>query len=268
MDLTHSYKTAIPDDVLARYECFEVRNAAGILKATNPEQFENLVEVLRWFRLYTDDLITPGGQETNLAARLNHAFRSRGWREARVDTKIILALALRAFDGEPKPETIETVVENEGYQVDNFLYRVALDVEWNAKDGNLDRDLAAYRFLYQSGLIDGAVIITRTHKGLRDFGRELAAKAGQTEKEIRRVLGTSTTTNTEKLEPRVKRGDSGGCPLLVIAVSEKTWAGEGVQPSTEEKVIELESEATDEQAVPGLALTPLESLGADTPPTG
>ena len=34
-------------------------------------------------------------------------------------------------------EPIVTETVNEGYKVDNFRDRIALDVEWNAKDGNL-----------------------------------------------------------------------------------------------------------------------------------
>ncbi|MCB4825330.1 hypothetical protein LHA35_26810, partial [Roseicella sp. GB24] len=43
--------------------------------------------------------------------------------------------------------------------VDNFKGRVVLDVEWNAKDGNLDRDLASYRSWYEAGVISAGVII-------------------------------------------------------------------------------------------------------------
>jgi hypothetical protein len=42
-------------------------------------------------------------------------------------------------------------VYQEGYLVDNFKGRVALDVERNAKDGNLDRDLSAYRAWHEAG---------------------------------------------------------------------------------------------------------------------
>ena len=48
---------------------------------------------------------------------------------------------------ETEVKLIETQVENRGYKVDNLKSRLALDVEWNAKDGNLDRDVGAYRAL-------------------------------------------------------------------------------------------------------------------------
>lgn len=69
--------------------------------------------------------------------------------------------------GERDATVIESEVRNEGYKVDNVKGRVALDVEWNAKDGNLDRDVGAYRALYEAGIINGAAIITRTQADLR-----------------------------------------------------------------------------------------------------
>ena len=129
--------------------------------------------------------------------------------------------------------------------VDNFLGRIALDVEWNAKDGNLDRDLAAYRFLYDSALIDGAVIITRTQGKLRELGRKLGRESGMTEKKAKRILGTTTTTNTDKLVPRITRGDAGGCPVLVVAICDRTWAGRGIPIPKDAPLVSTSSDASE-----------------------
>ncbi|WP_307781205.1 BglII/BstYI family type II restriction endonuclease [Rhabdothermincola sediminis] len=116
--------------------------------------------------------------------------------------------------GEKRVRTVETEVYNEGYKVDNVKGRVALDVEWNAKDGNLDRDLGAYRALYTAGIIDGAAIITRTQDDLRKLAIQMGAET---------KFGTTTTTNLTKLEPRLTRGDGGGCPVLAIAISARCF---------------------------------------------
>lgn len=226
MDLTDSYTRALPQHIRDRYEFIETRNAAAILAATNPLRFDELLSALHDFQLRTEDLVQPGGQETELAARLNTAFRDKGWREARVDTRIRLELRKMPHKpaGELHPTLEDTEVFNEGYKVDNFVDRLALDVEWNAKDGNLDRDLSAYRALYDAALIDVAVIITRTQADLRTLGYRLGIEAGMDDERARRILATTTTTNTEKLRPRMQRGDSGGCPLLAVAICARTWA--------------------------------------------
>jgi len=227
MDLTTSFEYAVPAGVYVRYEFFETRNAGAVLRATNPEAFTEVMQILRDFYLIDDDLILAGGEESGLAKRLNHAFRSRGWREGRVDTEIKLVLRLMPFAeaGETSARVEESTVNNEGYKVDNVKERIAMDLEWNAKDGNLDRDLAAYRALYDAGLIDGAILVTRTIDDLRELGYSIRLKAGMDEKASRNVLSTSTTTNTKKLLPRLQRGDAGGCPVLVAAICKRTWEG-------------------------------------------
>jgi hypothetical protein len=227
VDLTASFETAVPADVFVRYDFFETRNAAAILRTTNAKAFAEVVDILRRFELIDDDLILAGGEESGLAKRLNHAFRSRGWREGRVDTEIKLVLRLMPFAGagETAARVEESSVTNEGYKVDNVKDRVAMDLEWNAKDGNLDRDLAAYRALYDAGLIDGAVLVTRTVDDLRALGYQIRLAAGMDEKSAKNVLSTSTTTNTKKLIPRLQRADAGGCPVLAAAICRRTWAG-------------------------------------------
>ncbi|MBO0841220.1 MAG: restriction endonuclease [Sciscionella sp.] len=221
MDLTVSYRTALPAALLARYELRETRNAAAILAATAPTESAELVEVLTDFELRAEDLVDPGGNESRLASRLNRAFRDRGWREGKVDTKITSELVIKAHRpaGETRDQVRTSSVFNEGYKVDNVKGRVALDIEWNAKDGNLDRDIGAYRALYDAGIIDGAVLITRTHDDLRSLAQRLALAAGHSTESARRRLSTTTTTNLSKLEPRMTRGDAGGCPLLAVAIS-------------------------------------------------
>lgn len=233
MDLTTSYRSVVPQDVLDRYAWLETRNAATILKSTNPVAFEDIVEVLRDFQLLSTDLTSPGGQRSDLARRLDTAFRERGWREGKVDLRVKLLLRLTPYRnaGERRATERETETTSAGYKVDNVLERVALDVEWNAKDGNLDRDLAAYRALYDAGFIDCAVIVTRTMDDLRELAARLSLAIGMSPEDAAKRLGTSTTTNTTKLEPRLQRGDGGGCPVLVAAICERTWEDHPPLPS-------------------------------------
>jgi hypothetical protein len=225
MELTRSWSTSLPAPVAERFELRETRNAAAVLAATAPEEFTELCAVLDAFVLHTADLIEAGGNESRLAQRLNADFRGRGWREGRVDTVVRSVLQVQPWAPAGERDVVERCdeVHNEGYKVDNVKGRVALDVEWNAKDGNLDRDVGAYRALYDAGLIDGAVVLTRTHDDLRELARDLARAAGRSDEQVRSRLSTSTTTHLGKLESRMSRGDAGGCPLLAVAISRRCW---------------------------------------------
>ena len=215
VDLTTSYEHVFPPEILERYELREVRNAAALLQATNPAEFADLVEVLSEFVLTEEDVLGAGGNKSDVARRLDLRFRELGWREARHDTKVMSVLVKEPYKaaGETERLVVEWEVSNEGYKVDNVKGRVALDVEWNAKDGNLDRDLAAYRALYDAAIIDVGVIITRTQADLRQAA--LALDPDSTK------FATTTTTNLAKLEPRLTRGDGGGCPVLAVAISSR-----------------------------------------------
>jgi hypothetical protein len=95
--------------------------------------------------------------------------------------------------------------------VDNLKGRIALDVEWNAKDGNLDRDLGAYRALSDAALIDAAVLIRRTQEYLRELVIHMNPASTK--------FATTTTTNLEKPRPRLTRGDAEGCPVLAVTIT-------------------------------------------------
>jgi len=215
MELTESFVGRFSARTLARYTLIEVRDATAILAATNPAELDEISEVLSGFRLERADIVEPGGQEGPVAKRLNRAFRERGWREGQHDLTIGSSLRLMPYKraGEKKPRVADSEVVSKGYKVDNLKGKVALDVEWNAKDGNLDRDLSAYRALYDAGIIVAAIILTRTQADMRELGERLG----------RDPFSTSTTTNLDKLAPRMKRGDGGGCPILSIAITARCF---------------------------------------------
>lgn len=108
MDLTRSYDIVFPPKIIDRYELRETRDAAAVIKSTNPNEFDEITSVLSKFALTDADILTPGG-----------------------------GLAL-------------------------------------------------------------------------ELGRD--------------AFGTTTTTNLEKLEPRLTRGDAGGCPVLAVAITRRCRA--------------------------------------------
>ncbi len=216
MDLTDSYQSAVPGPLLARFEWREVRNAAAIAEATNREEWNDIMTVLDEFELTIEELMLPGGNKSGLTGRLESAFKNRGWRESRLDTEITLTTQRRPYRpaGETQTQRETSSVANQGYLVDGFKGRIALDVEWNAKDGNLDRDIGTYRAMYEAGFLDAGVIITRTQEDLRAAALDYEPTTTK--------FDTTTTTNLDKLVPRLTRGDAGGCPVLAVAICART----------------------------------------------
>jgi Restriction endonuclease BglII len=213
MDLTDSFQRVFPPAILDRYAIRETRDAAAVIQNTNPDEFKEIVEVLSAFTLTKEDILQPGGAKGLVATRLDGEFRELGWREGRYDRSIISKLRLMPYRkaGERKAQEHETEVRSEGYKVDNVKGKIALDVEWHAKDGNLDRDVGAYRALYEVGIIAAGVVVTRSYQEIRD----LALKLG------RDAFKTTTTTTLDKLEPRMTRGDAGGCPMLALGITSR-----------------------------------------------
>ena len=180
-------------------------------------EFSEVVAVLKQFKLLRKDLTESGGNKSALAARIDLAFRKLGWREGQHILRITSTVRRMPWRpaGEQSSSDVESEVLSEGYKVDNLKGRVALDVEWNAKDGNLDRDLGAYRALYDEAIIDGAIMVTRSTDDLRALQLQLGARAR---------LGTTTTTNIVKLHDRLTRGSAGGCPVLAVAITARCLA--------------------------------------------
>lgn len=236
MELTESWREVFPQNIIDRFNIAETRNAAVILKSTQPEAFADIVEVLSSFKLTLEKLARAGGSKSMIAKELDDSFRTRGWRESRFEQELLTRLTMKGWKEAPDPDmrkqkVTETNNFYDGHWVDNVKGRAVVDVEWNAKDGNLDRDLGNYVSLYESGIIDAGVIVAR---GAGDFGdraidlfakvRAVSVSDHFTEWHERlrklsdRPYKTSTTANFEKLVPRIERGDGRGCPILAIGI--------------------------------------------------
>ncbi|MDQ6849639.1 MAG: restriction endonuclease [Actinomycetota bacterium] len=229
MQLTDSYQASLPAELLERYRFAEVRNAAAILSTVAPSCRSDLDEVLSGFQLSAAHLLDPGGNKSEVARELDLAFRERGWRETGLVIDIAGTLTSHSW-GSDEAHVLTTQFAGETHKIDNFRDQVAVEVEWNAKDGNLDRDLAAFRAMYDAGFLDAAVVITRHHASIKHAANYLARRFGLVKATER--FNTSTTTNLERLTWRLGRGDAGGCPVLAVAISQQTYtAGLVSRPS-------------------------------------
>jgi hypothetical protein len=182
----------VPDDIAARYDVCEWRNGLAILSAARPDEWRDICEVLRGFRLLKSDIVSPGGSKSDIAKKIDRHFEALGWREKQFDTRIVVDGAEYA---------------SPTHKVDCYKNRVALEVEWNNKDPFYDRDLNNFRLLFELRAIDVGVVVTRTSE-LQDIFNSLGKG---------KSYGNSTT-HLAKLIPRLAGGGGGGCPVVAIAI--------------------------------------------------
>ena len=224
---TYDIPGVLPAAARNHWTFIESNSAAAIMQAVCPQEWADIIEVLSTYRLDPNSWLKAGGNRGDIAKQIDNEFSQKGWQEARLDleTKGILYLKNGKKLGELDP------VYQEGYLVDNFKNRVVLDVEWNAKDGNLDRDLASYRSWYEAGVISAGVIITKDRLSLlaladRIWGEYLLTLPEDQRPERMPIdLSTSTTTTFDKAQLRMDRGVMGTCPVLIVGATEATWNG-------------------------------------------
>lgn len=218
--------------IRARWALLETSSASAVLRSVCPAEWADITTVLQSFQLDPNKWFRAGGNRGDIALEIDEMFSVLGWRERRVDLSTQGILLSRG--GEIVAHL--PAVYQEGYLVDNFKGRVALDVEWNAKDGNLDRDLSAYRAWHEAGVISAAVVITQDKIRLKQLAAQLWHDYQESLPEAQRnpklpIDQTSTTTNLEKAALRVRRGVMGTCPLLVIAATPETWNQQPYSPA-------------------------------------
>lgn len=225
---TYDDPNVLPAAARNHWRFIESNSAAAVMKAVCPAEWADIVSVLSNYRLDPPTWLRKGGNRGDISKEIDNLFHDRGWRERRLDleTKGLLYTRDNALVGELPP------VHQEGYLVDNFKGRVVLDVEWNAKDGNLDRDLASYRSWYEAGVISAGVIITKDRLSLLALARHVwktyqdTLPAAERVKDLPIDLGTSTTTTYDKAAMRLRRGVMGTCPVLIVAATADTWSGQ------------------------------------------
>jgi hypothetical protein len=187
----------VPKQIADRFEVHEWRNGLAILSAAHPDEWKNILDVLKGFKLWRSDILKPGGAKGLISSSLDSHFMKLGWVEKKFDTKIVV----------DKSEFAAPT-----HKVDCYKNRVALEVEWNNKDPFFDRDLNNFRLLFELRAIDAGVIITRCTELQRIFNRLGRGPS----------FGNSTT-HMAKLLPRLDGGSGGGCPVVVFGIREACY---------------------------------------------
>lgn len=191
----------VPADLRSLYHVREWRNAAGVLSTACPTEWNDIIDVLRAFRLLRSEVLTAGGGLSPISQQINGAFDSKGWKETKFATKIVV-------------DEVEYVTPT--HLVDCFKGRVALELEWNNKDPFFDRDLNNFRLLFDLRAIDVGVVLTRASE-LQGIFDSLGKGAS---------YGNSTTHHG-KLWPRIEGGGGGGCPVLTFAITPALYVDDG-----------------------------------------
>lgn len=182
----------VPADIAARYEVHEWRNGLAIMSAAHPQEWADILAVLRGFRLLRNSILKPGGRKSSIAENLDGHFFQLDWKEKGFKTKIVVD---------------EAEYDTPTHKVDCYKNRVALEVEWNNKDPFYDRDLNNFRLLFELRAIDVGLIVTRCDE-LQEIFDDLG----------RGPSYGSSTTHMAKLLPRIEGGGGGGCPIVVFGI--------------------------------------------------
>jgi hypothetical protein len=190
----------VPEDLRQLYHVREWRNATGVLATACPEEWVEIIEVLRSFRLFRSEVQVGGGGRSLVSKRLDGAFYSQSWIEKEFRTAI---------------QVDDLTFESPTHKVDCFKGSVALEVEWNNKDPFFDRDLNNFRLLFDLRAIQVGVIVTRATE-LNPFLRKLGVKK----------FGKASTHH-EKLWPKLEGGGGGGCPILTFAIKPELYVDDG-----------------------------------------
>jgi len=211
----------IPDDLREMYHVKEWHNAAGVLATACPEEWDEIITVLREFRLLRSQVQAAGKNKSPISRGIDSRFYEMGWEEKKFETAI----------------TIDDVTrESPTHKVDCFKGRVALELEWNNKDPFFDRDLNNFRLLFDLGAIDVGVIVTRASE-LQAIFKKLGKGASY----------GSSTTHHEKLWPRLDGRGGGGCPVLTFAITPAIYIDDG--PPTATTLADMPTVEEDEDAV-------------------
>jgi len=187
----------LPKDIRDKFEVHEWKHACAILKSDFPEEWVDIIELLKQFKLCKSWITEPGGRKSKVAEAIDGYLSNKGWIEKEFKTSV---------------KVDDQTSDSPTHKVDCYKNRVALEIEWNNKDPFFDRDLNNFRLLFDLRAISVGVIITRC-----DELQNIFDKIGR---------GSSygaSTTHMSKLIPRIQGGSGAGCPILVLGIKEKLY---------------------------------------------
>jgi len=187
----------LPHFIRRNYEVHEWKHACAVLNTDFPNEWKDIVDVLQRFKLKKSHIVVGGGGKSEVATSLDKALTKGGWIEKDFKTEI---------------KVDDTTMKSPTHKVDCFKNRVALEIEWSNKDPFYDRDLNNFRLLFDLRAISVGIIVTKSND-LRELFERL---------NIFSKYGMSTTWMS-KPTPRIEGGGGGGCPILVLGITQKLY---------------------------------------------
>src|SRR5690606_14580071 len=114
--------------VLPGYEVYFTRHAEVILEAKYREAKEELINILKDFYLFPEDILQGGGGKAKITQRLEDQLKRLQWTKKKVSDQHIV---------DDKPRIVQT------HEIDHYrsteIGSIALEIEWNNKDPFYDR---------------------------------------------------------------------------------------------------------------------------------
>lgn len=191
----------IPEDLRRFYHVKEWRNATGVLCTACPDEWRDVQEVLRGFKLMKSEVMVGAGNRSLISRRIDEALYARGWQEKPFQTSIVV-------DG--------SRIDSPTHAVDCLKGGVALEMEWNNKDPFFDRDLNNFRLLFELRAIQIGIIVTRSSQ-MQAIFKQIGKGASY----------GKATTHHERLWPKIEGGGAGGCPVLTFAIRPALFVDDG-----------------------------------------
>lgn len=208
-----------------KYEVEEYRHALAILKNDFKEELLEILEILNGFELLASDILEPGGRKSPISEKIDSVFYSKGWKEVEFDT--VISLQKKEYEKDSTKAQLGEVEEYKTptHKIDCFKNRIAFEIEWNNKTEFYDRDLNNFRLLFDLNVVSVGIILTRStklDKIFKELENEFKEKNPKAKSKLINKYGASST-HMDKLTPRIEGRSAGGCPLLIIGISEKTY---------------------------------------------
>lgn len=206
----------IPTDIRELYEVHNYHHAAEILAMSYPQEFGEILDALRQFRLTEANITEAGGNESVIPKKFSELLRPSGWHETKIQGDLLIRKIISGGMGKTRTTISEIQIPNflDGHKVDYVKNQVAFDLEWNSKDQTFDRDLYAFRAFHECHIIGAAILVTRA-EALNEVFRRLG---------VMQKYGASTTW-MGKLLYRLNAGRNGGCPVLVLGITPRLING-------------------------------------------